>query len=819
MRALALYSRRFYWFAEQALAPMSETFSDNGAYQILAAACSHAVGLPGAGLQCIERLPASYADLPAVVDLRLKLVEAASRLKAHRAELADAARAQDKWLRVRALMEGGFHVPALNACLDELKTNNDAFEPNYRAAQCYNAMRAFGEAVPHLERAIAQRSEPRFLAFLERLREHQASRRHLGDVRGGELLADPVLGPVLSSRASWELLYDDLMVLDARAAATLESHLRFRERQAKFIAARRTIGTSWGEALASQQPSNGGSVALEEDAKDEASPGDAALRAYDFFSAILCGDMTAPHEANAVRAIDRLVELGRTDLVLGIAYALDTSAWPAVSDKLQSVAVRFDQRFARPDRSTEITRIGGNGDVPTFRPGVATAGVESLLPEPHEGPGLRGENVSIVILSQNRVRLTLRLLRSISAAMPNFPGEILIFDNGSEPGVVERLEREAQRSELQTRIVRSPVNLGVGPGRNVAFQAVTKPWVLSLDNDMVCLADPFADAQRVFEKLGAKYINFPFLNPNDVTNYGVGKAWFVVNSDAGTYLRHGNAIDLNLQAAPERLSSGFFSNRVSGGAALYNGADFYARGGFDPAMKVGYEDTEFSIRLSKSGIYVGNVLRPYFFHAHVEATSAQDLATEQHRFDPATLFASAARMEAVTGLPMGDPSATAAATRHKRSRSSKSVYFAPINDSTADRKAVALVLPYLPGPLQVRFMRVAASLSANYELHVFYRHEFATGRRLMLNVAFADVLVLPEENADLLSLADPIEQLLAYADAALFSPPVLIVAESDDGRLNLDVTAQFPAGSGSIQTCRADEIAVSIGSLLAQTAR
>ena len=46
--------------------------------------------------------------------------------------------------------------------------------------------------------------------------------------------------------------------------------------------------------------------------------------------------------------------------------------------------------------------------------------------------GLSGKNLTIAILSMNRSSLSIRLMDSVAQQLPNFSGEFLIGDNGSE---------------------------------------------------------------------------------------------------------------------------------------------------------------------------------------------------------------------------------------------------------------------------------------------------------------------------------------------------------------------------------------------------
>jgi GT2 family glycosyltransferase len=89
--------------------------------------------------------------------------------------------------------------------------------------------------------------------------------------------------------------------------------------------------------------------------------------------------------------------------------------------------------------------------------------------------------LSILILSWNTRELTLEALASIAAHPPSDSYEVVVVDNGSHDGSADAIA--ARHPEVT--LVRSPDNLGYGPGNNLAFRHSRGDAVLLLGSDTI----------------------------------------------------------------------------------------------------------------------------------------------------------------------------------------------------------------------------------------------------------------------------------------------------------------------------------------------
>jgi GT2 family glycosyltransferase len=266
-----------------------------------------------------------------------------------------------------------------------------------------------------------------------------------------------------------------------------------------------------------------------------------------------------------------------------------------------------------------------------------------------EGPniGLRGEHLTITFLSCNRADLSIRLLQSIEQQMPDFAGEVLIFDNGSSASTIERLEEFTGTCGFRTRLIRSESNLGVARGRNRSVEEIATSWVMSLDNDIVFVADPRATVQREIAQLGCKFLSFPLLNPDRSTHFAFGGHLHMRLDDKNLLEVAGGgafAIDTPVSSAPPSIGTFLF-----GTACIFETAAFRACGGFDEALFVGFEDIDLSIRLFSSGMKVGCSGGSFLVHDHPRADD-RDPDYEGTRFSRRHIEAAARHLERKHGF-------------------------------------------------------------------------------------------------------------------------------------------------------------------------
>ncbi|MEW6253293.1 MAG: glycosyltransferase, partial [Planctomycetota bacterium] len=166
-----------------------------------------------------------------------------------------------------------------------------------------------------------------------------------------------------------------------------------------------------------------------------------------------------------------------------------------------------------------------------------------------EGPniGSRGEHLTITFLSLNRASLSLRLLDSIARCLPDFRGEVLVVDNGSEPAELANLQAACRQQPFRCRLVELAENFGVAGGRNRTMSHVQTEWVLCLDNDTYFVANPLPAVQRALAVLGAHFLNLPLLDGSGKRAFARGGHLYVSVEGDQLYIGAGSAYPL---AAP-----------------------------------------------------------------------------------------------------------------------------------------------------------------------------------------------------------------------------------------------------------------------------
>jgi N-acetylglucosaminyl-diphospho-decaprenol L-rhamnosyltransferase len=102
-------------------------------------------------------------------------------------------------------------------------------------------------------------------------------------------------------------------------------------------------------------------------------------------------------------------------------------------------------------------------------------------------------DVSIVIVNYNQYMYTSQCLDSILEKPPGAPIEIIVADNASADGSIDRIEEEYPI----VHIVRSPVNVAIAGGNNLGIKAGRGKYVLLLNNDTI-VAPGSIDEMRDF---------------------------------------------------------------------------------------------------------------------------------------------------------------------------------------------------------------------------------------------------------------------------------------------------------------------------------
>jgi MoaA/NifB/PqqE/SkfB family radical SAM enzyme/GT2 family glycosyltransferase len=268
--------------------------------------------------------------------------------------------------------------------------------------------------------------------------------------------------------------------------------------------------------------------------------------------------------------------------------------------------------------------------------------------------GIDGHNLTILFLSLNRASLSIRLLRSILEHLPHFGGEILVADNGSSGVELELLKQYLGHYPLRWRLLEFGSNLGVAGGRNKAVADVRTDWVLSLDNDIVFVANPIPQIQRDLAVLGCHFLSIPLLNPDGATIYAFGGHLQTIVQKGRprlticTVLKPATATAAVSEVAP--TGEGFLCSFLFGGSSVLNCTTFRRLGGFDSNMFIGFEDIDFSLRLFREGLKVGSSSVLALVHDHLKAENESAVDYERVRYSRNILESSARYLEAKHGF-------------------------------------------------------------------------------------------------------------------------------------------------------------------------
>ncbi|KOP66246.1 hypothetical protein AMS62_14075 [Bacillus sp. FJAT-18019] len=260
--------------------------------------------------------------------------------------------------------------------------------------------------------------------------------------------------------------------------------------------------------------------------------------------------------------------------------------------------------------------------------------------------GYKGENLTITFLSLNRIELSIRLLNSIEKCLLDFKGEVLIIDNGSDISEINKLETFCKTLSYKNRLVKLGDNYGVAGGRNRTMEYVKTEWVMCLDNDIYFLNDPLERISQEISYLGCHFMNLPLLDPDHTRIFSLGGHLYVdstngeINVGGGSCYRQTNYTEFQ-----GKLEKPFLSNFLFGGASILKKKSFMDLAGYDESMFIGFEDTDFSIRLFREGYKIGNSCVLSLVHDHPIPNQKSDLDYEKKRFAANTIKKSATHLE------------------------------------------------------------------------------------------------------------------------------------------------------------------------------
>lgn len=263
--------------------------------------------------------------------------------------------------------------------------------------------------------------------------------------------------------------------------------------------------------------------------------------------------------------------------------------------------------------------------------------------------GINGEDLTILVLSLNRSKLTEKLIHSIRDKIPNFKGELLIVDNNSEEKEIEYLNEVIKNVSFEVRIVRFNKNYGVSGGRNRGIKYASRNWVMFLDNDIYFINNPLNKIVYDISLLGCRFINMPLLDETGEKIFSYGGHIYLDKMDSSLLIGGGSVYGQSTYLSGQE-DQPFLSTFLFGGASIVNKRAFLEINGFDEAMFIGFEDLDFSIKLYRKGLKVGNCGTLSLVHAHPKPDSKADRNYEKERFSEEILKKSAKYFEKKHGF-------------------------------------------------------------------------------------------------------------------------------------------------------------------------
>ncbi|MCR5145827.1 MAG: glycosyltransferase [Clostridia bacterium] len=254
--------------------------------------------------------------------------------------------------------------------------------------------------------------------------------------------------------------------------------------------------------------------------------------------------------------------------------------------------------------------------------------------------GFNAENLTVVILSCNRVNATMKLLKSIEQECVDFKGKVIIADNGSTEESLSTLKKELKNIKLDCKLIEFNENLGVAKGRNTAVKYVETDWIMFLDNDIYFIKNLFPEIQKSIAKLGCKFLNLPLLSYDKKTLFSNGGHIYISDLEDVIHVGCGSTYK---QASTDDLTyvNDSLATFLFGGSSVLNKDVFLECGGFDEGMFVGFEDVDFSITLFNKGYKIGCCKEIGLVHDHQMSNDVNDLEYEKQRFSNKRLFESA----------------------------------------------------------------------------------------------------------------------------------------------------------------------------------
>jgi glycosyltransferase involved in cell wall biosynthesis len=166
--------------------------------------------------------------------------------------------------------------------------------------------------------------------------------------------------------------------------------------------------------------------------------------------------------------------------------------------------------------------------------------------------------------------------------------EIIIVNDGSTDGFTN--EKLKNYNKPNSKVIYT-ANLGLSAARNNGIRISKGKYILPLDADDKIAISYIDKAVSILDN----EIEIGVVTPNQVIFFGAK-----------------NGLEGNAREGGTELFIGHFNNQVS--CSVFRKVAWQTCGGYDESMRDGFEDWEFWLRLTNTGLKIATIKEPLFFY-------------------------------------------------------------------------------------------------------------------------------------------------------------------------------------------------------------
>lgn len=211
------------------------------------------------------------------------------------------------------------------------------------------------------------------------------------------------------------------------------------------------------------------------------------------------------------------------------------------------------------------------------------------------------EKVTVALTTFNRWKFTKRTLENLYLHTdPKV--EIIIMDNGSTDGSVEKIKKfiANQKVKLNIKLVDNKKNLGIGRAVNVAFEKGSGDLLIKLDNDILVQPDWVCYLWKIYKHFGDKFATCCL----EVRDAGE-KPLLPKTKTKG-----------KLEKTPENII--FEHTPAVNGAAMALSRKFWSQNKFFEDRIYGHEDARLAVWAFRKGFVCGQLRSPNTWVIHLQ---------------------------------------------------------------------------------------------------------------------------------------------------------------------------------------------------------